>query len=261
MGIFTKATITATKKLGEKIYKMDIYCPEAAKTAVMGQFLNIYPDKGEMILPRPISIQAVNREKGVLSIIYHIAGKGTAYLATVPAGSSLGIAGPLGSGFKYKGCKKLALIGGGIGVPPLYYSAVQILQTYTDIEIRAYIGFRDKDAVILEEEFNSLGIKTIVTTDDGGYGIKGNALNGFKADGFTPESIYTCGPYGMLKAVANHAISEGIHCQVSMEERMACGIGACVGCAIAINTAGGDYTYKKVCKDGPVFLAEEVVWQ
>ena len=257
---YLEAKIVSTKKISDKIYKMDISCPEIAKTSEMGQFLNIYLDKADMILPRPISIQDIDKEQGILSIMYLIAGKGTAYMATLPIGYKLNIAGPLGNGFVYKNYKKLALIGGGIGVPPLYYTAKAILNKHSDIEIRAYLGFRSKEFVNLEEEFKALGVKTTLTTDNGSAGIKGNALEAFKNDSFTPDCIYTCGPYGMLKAIAGHAAASDIACQVSMEERMGCGIGACVGCAVAIKK-GNDFTYKKVCKDGPVFEAKEVLWQ
>jgi len=256
-----QAEIRTVQKLSKSIYKMDIYCPEIADYAALGQFLNIHLDRGDMILPRPISIQNVDKDNGILSVMYHIAGNGTAYLATLPEGYYLNITGPLGNGYVYKNYKKLALIGGGIGVPPLYYGVTQVLKKHSDIEIRAYIGFRDKEFVILEDEFHALGIKTTVTTDNGSYGEKSNALEAFKNDGFIPDCVYACGPYGMLKAVANYAIAQHIPCQVSMEERMGCGIGACIGCAIAINTTGKGYTYKKVCKDGPVFNASEVVWQ
>jgi len=255
-----KAEIKAVQKLSENIYKMDIFCPDIAKAAAMGQFLNLYLDKGEMILPRPISIADIDKDSGLISIIYHIAGKGTAYLATLSAGAFISIAGPLGNGFAYKNYKKLALIGGGIGIPPLYGAAFSILRKNPDVEIRAYLGFRDKDFVILEEEFKALKVKTIVATDNGSYGLEANALEAFESDKLDTDAIFTCGPYGMLKAVANYSLAKSIACQVSMEERMGCGIGACVGCAIATKTGAGDFTYKKVCKDGPVFEAKEVVW-
>lgn len=258
---YIEAKIISTQKISDKIHKMTLSCPEIAGVAVMGQFLNIYLDKGEMILPRPISIQAVDKAAGTISIMYIIVGKGTAYMAELPVGHTLNIAGPLGKGFSYAGENKVALIGGGIGVPPLYYTAVQIIEQNPNAEIKAYIGFRDMDSFILEAEFRALGITTIVTTDDGSYGVPGNALEAFKNDDFKADIIYTCGPQGMLRAIANYAMSENIHCQVSMEERMGCGIGACVVCAIAIKDSEGEgFTYKRVCEDGPVFCAKEVVW-
>ena len=261
MRTYTKSKIISNNKISDKIYKMTLSCPEIAKHAEMGQFLNIYLDKGEMILPRPISIQDVDKEAGALNIMYLIVGQGTAYMAGLPVGYELNITGPLGHGFSYDGCEKLALIGGGIGVPPLYYAARQVLRQNPNAEIRAYIGFRDKDFVILEEELCALGVKVIVTTDDGSYGAKGNALQAFINDGFAADCIFTCGPQGMLRAVAEHSIGANIPCQVSMEERMGCGIGACVVCAIAIkNLKDDDFTYKRVCMDGPVFDAKEVVW-
>jgi len=258
---YTKARVAQTKKISDKIYSMTFSCPEIAKYAKMGQFINIYLDKTEMILPRPISIQNVDKNVGEIEIMYLVVGKGTDYMAGLPVEYELNIAGPLGNGFSYNGEGKLALIGGGIGVPPLYYTARQALEQNPGAEVRAYIGFRDKTAVVLEEELKALGIKVIATTDDGSYGTKGNALEAFRNDNFAADSIFTCGPHGMLRAIAQHAVEANIPCQVSMEERMGCGIGACVVCAIAIkNPNDDDFTYKRVCEDGPVFDAEEVVW-
>jgi len=261
MKTYIKAKITTTKKISDKIFLMTFSCPEIAQHARMGQFINIYLDKGEMILPRPISIQSIDKTAGTISIMYIVVGKGTAYLSELEAGHELNIAGPLGNGFSYNGESKLALLGGGIGVPPIYYTARQVLEVNPSAEIRAYIGFRDKTVTVLENELKALGVAVIVTTDDGSYGAKGNALEAFKSDNFSADCIYTCGPQGMLKAVAQHAIDANIPCQVSMEERMGCGIGACVVCAIAIkNQNDEDFTYKRVCEDGPVFDAKEVVW-
>jgi len=258
---YTKARVTQTKKISDKIFSMTFTCPEIAKHAKMGQFINIYLDRAEMILPRPISIQNVDKTAGTIEIMYLVVGKGTAYMAELPTGYELNIAGPLGKGVSYNGESKLALIGGGIGVPPLYYTARQVLEQNPGAEIRAYIGFRDKAAVVLVEELRALGVKVLVTTDDGSYGAKGNALEVFKSDDFDADCIFTCGPHGMLRAIAQHAVDSNISCQVSMEERMGCGIGACVVCAIAIkNPNDDDFTFKRVCEDGPVFNAKEVVW-
>ena len=259
---YIESEIVFSANVNEHIYKMVFNCPEIAAHAEMGQFINVYLDKGEMILPRPISIQDVDREKGTLSIMYQIAGKGTEYMTGIGAGKKLNIAGPLGKGFSYENNNKLALIGGGIGVPPMYYSAKAIRKKHPDAKIKAFIGFRSKEFVILEDEFRALGVETVVTTDDGSYGCSGNALQAFKESGFPAEAIFACGPSVMLKFVAAFAEEKGIECQVSMEERMGCGIGACVGCAIAIKKdCENGFEYKKVCKDGPVFDAREVLWQ
>ena len=259
---FIEAEVVSSQKVNEHVYKMVFDCPEIAKEAEMGQFINVYLDKGEMILPRPISIQDADKEKGNLSIMYHIAGKGTEYMANIGVGKKLNIAGPLGNGFEFKNYKKLAIIGGGIGVPPMYYTAKIIKEKHPDAEIQAFIGFRSAEYAILEAEFKALGVTVTVATDDGSYDYHGNALNAFKESGFSADAVFACGPAVMLKFVSAYAAEKGIACQVSMEERMACGIGACVGCAIAIkNISEKGYEFKKVCKDGPVFDGAEVHWQ
>ena len=259
---FIESEIIFSEAVNEHIYKIVFSCPEIAKEAEMGQFINVYLDKGEMILPRPISIQDVDKAKGTISIMYQIAGKGTEYMASIKAGKKLNIAGPLGNGFAYNNYKKLALIGGGIGVPPMYYSAKAIKEKYPDVEIKAFIGFRSAEFTILEAEFKAIGVEVVVATDDGSYGYHGNALAAFKESGFAAEAVFACGPSVMLKFVAAYAAEKGIASQVSMEERMACGIGACVGCAIAIkNNSEKGFEFKKVCKDGPVFDGAEVHWQ
>jgi len=259
---YVESEIIFSEKINEHIYKMTFNCLEIAADAEIGQFINVYLDKGEMILPRPISIQDIDKEKGTLSIMYQIAGKGTEYMSGIKAGKKLNIAGPLGNGFVYKNYKKLALIGGGIGVPPMYYSAKAIKEKYPDAEIKVFSGFRNKEYAILEDEFKTLGVEVVTATDDGSYGYSGNALQAFKESGFEADAIFSCGPSVMLKFVASYAKEMGIPCQVSMEERMGCGIGACVGCAIAIkNDSAKGFEYKKVCKDGPVFDGSEVLWQ
>ena len=259
---YIESEILFCEKVNEHIYKMVFNCPEIAREAQMGQFINVYLDKGEMILPRPISIQDVDKQKDALSIMYQVVGKGTEYMASVEAGKKLNIAGPLGNGFAYKNYKKLALIGGGIGVPPMYYSAKAIKEKHPDAEIKAFIGFRSAAYAVLEAEFKSIGVDVTVATDDGSNGFQGNALGVFKESDFSAEAIFACGPSAMLKFVAAYAEEKNIECQVSMEERMACGIGACVGCAVAIKKdCEKGFEYKKVCKDGPVFDAREVLWQ
>ena len=165
--------------------------------------------------------------------------------------------GPLGNGsFDIGDYKKVAIIGGGIGTYPLHELAKE-LNEKSDVTV--YMGFRNKDLVTLEDEFAKVSNRLVITTDDGSYKEKGFAINFLKEDckAENPDMIYACGPLPMLKAVREFAIEENIPCQVSLEERMGCGIGACLGCAIKI-ISGEEPRYGHVCKDGPVFNASDV---
>lgn len=241
--------------IGFNAYKMTISIPKISNEAKSGQFVNVYTGLGENILPRPISINEIDSEKGVLSIIYQIVGKGSEYFAQCSVGTQLKVIGPLGNGFMIDNSKKKNIIvGGGIGLPPL----VELIK-HLEGENTVFIGSRTKP--ILVERLKELGAKVYIATDDGSEGFKGNVvelLNEIKPEG---EMIYSCGPKVMLKYLAKWAAENNIPCQVSMEERMACGIGACVGCAIKIRKKGeSDWQHLKVCKDGPVFFGDEVVW-
>lgn len=237
------------------ICQMILLAPEIAKEAKAGQFVNLYTGKGEMILPRPISICEIKKEEGVLRLLYQVVGKGTALFSEKLPGEKIKIMGPLGNGFEIKAKDSGAhvVIGGGIGAPPLLELVKRLKGKVT-----VFLGARSHP--ILAEEFEAFGAEVHVATDDGSSGFHGNVLE--LIDKIKPQAdeIYACGPKIMLKAVADWASQKGIAAQVSMEERMACGIGACVGCAIKIRKEPENWENLKVCKDGPVFLSNEVVW-
>lgn len=221
-----------------------------------GQFLEIrVTDEIEPLLRRPISIY--NIDKDVIEFIFQVKGKGTEILASRKEGEKIDIIGPLGQGiFKFEGKKNIAIIGGGIGIFPLYELAKKAKQT---ANINMYIGFRNKDFVILEQEYKEVSNKFILTTDDGSYGEKGFAIDFLKKDieKGNIDGIYACGPLPMLKAVQTLAEETGVACQISLEERMGCGIGVCLGCAVKVN-AGEKTLYTHVCKAGPVFESNVV---
>ncbi len=246
--------ILHNKELVQGIYEMIILAPEIAKEACPGQFINLYTGKGEMILPRPISICEIDKADGTLRLLYQAVGKGTSYFSTLQSGETIKILGPLGNGFTMNQCQNSVVIGGGIGVPPLLELVKQLKGS-----VQVFIGA--KTTPILEKEFQELGAEVFVATEDGGYGLHGNVMDYIRKVAPNPDAIFACGPKGLLRAISDWAEEKGIDAQVSMEERMACGIGACVGCTVKIRKKNAvDWENLKVCKDGPVFLSSEVIW-
>lgn len=261
MKIYTRSKLLSNNKVAEDIFDMVLSCKEIAENSVPGQFINMHVPKGELLLPRPISICEADKEKGTIRVLYKIMGKGTFEFSKLTAGEELYITGPLGNGFTIDDSKNIAVIGGGIGIPPLYELCREIRRVNPQANIKAFLGTRDDKSVILEEDFKGADAETFYATDDGSYGYAGNALNCFIENGFKADIIYACGPKIMLKFIGEHANKNNIKSQLSHEERMACGIGSCVCCVIKIkNNSAQGFEYKKVCKDGPVFNGEEVLW-
>ena len=235
------------------IYKMTIKAPEVAETARAGQFVNLYPASKSTILPRPISISEIG--ENTITLVYGVVGEGTKEFSELQVGDTVRVSTPLGNGYTIqKEAQVSVLVGGGIGVPPLVELAKQIPG-----EKIAVLGFRDEPFLV--ETLEELGAKVYVATDSGRYGFKGNVIELIKAEGIEGDYFYSCGPKVMLRALATYCESVNVPVQVSLEERMGCGYGACVGCVCktkADNEKG--YEQKKVCKDGPVFLGSEVKW-
>ena len=239
------------KKLTATIYDLRLQNAALAEQTRPGQFVQILvPGK---TLRRPISVCDV--EGDTIRVVFEIRGEGTEILSQTREGDSINIIAPLGRGFELDPGKKTIFIGGGIGVPPMLYSAKQCGSNATVIN-----GFRSKTAVILSEDFEKYCGKLIITTDDGSYGIHGFVTQPLEEEIGSAEMICACGPAPMLKSIARIAREHNVPCQVSLEQRMACGVGACLGCAVAVNRPDGTVFYKHVCKDGPVFNAEEVAW-
>ena len=256
MSVVEQVKIVTKEQLKNDIFKFVIASEKMASIALPGQFLEIrVNDDIEPFLRRPISIYKIDKAKNQLEFIFQVKGKGTEILSGKQVGDKISIMGPLGKGtFAFQNCKKISIIGGGIGVFHLYELARQASQ---NAEVTTYLGFRNKDFVVLEEEFSKVSNKLVITTDDGTYGENGFAMNYLKADceNEKPDCIFACGPLPMLKAIRDFAIQNNIPAQVSLEERMGCGIGICLGCAVKDKKAEG---YKHVCKDGPVFNVNDV---
>ena len=247
-----KAAVYSQVQLAEGIFSMWLGAGEMAKAAVPGQFIAVYPNDSARLLPRPISICETDPEKELLRIVYRVAGEGTKELSSCRAGDTLSIMGPLGNGFPLKD-KKALLIGGGIGIPPMLELAKAL-----SCEKTAVLGYRDSQTFLAEEIGKYAGLA--VATEDGSVGTKGTVLDAIKAQGLKADIIYACGPTPMLRALKEYAAKEGIECWISLEERMACGVGACLGCVCHSKDVDehSNVRNKGVCKDGPVFLADEV---
>ena len=263
-----KAKILSRKEVTSKIYLMSVKAPEIAQEALPGQFIHIkcsidnYP-----LLRRPLSIHRIDKEKGEIYILFQVVGEGTKLLAQRKVGDNLDILGPLGNGFNiYPESKKIMIIGGGIGVAPLLALCEESIRKGK--EVRVLIGALKKELVIGEENFRKLGAKVDVATNDGSYKYKGlvtDLLERIIKEGWLADQIFACGPKLKLKKVVEVSLEAHIDCQVSLEERMACGIGACLGCVCKIKTRDKKegkikYEFKRVCVDGPVFRGSEVVW-
>lgn len=240
-----KAQLTPT------IYDFRLKNKELADITKAGQFAQVAVTG--KTLRRPISICDVY--DGIIRLVFEVRGEGTEILSQAKVGDKINIIAPLGNGFKINPDQKTVFVGGGIGVPPMLYSAKQCGRNASVI-----IGFRNKDAVILEDDFKSIGCDVSVTTDDGSYGINGFVTQPLAEIIKDADLVCACGPTPMLKNIAKLAKENGVECQVSLEQRMACGVGACLGCAVAVKRGDGTQEYKHVCKDGPVFNAEEVAW-
>lgn len=249
-----RVKILENKKIAPEIYEMVLSSKEIAVAAKAGQFLNIYCNVPGRILPRPISISQIHREDGTLTIVYGVVGKGTKALSQMVAGGEIEVMGPLGNGFMIQEESAYPIIiGGGIGTPPLLELAKQLQGN-----VEVYLGFRTN--AILVDAFEKVGAKVYVATEDGTVGVKGNVMDILRERNPKVDMIYSCGPKPMLRAIAQWAEEKGVKAQVSMEERMACGIGACVGCTCKTSTDKKEVMNKRVCKDGPVFWSNEVIW-
>jgi dihydroorotate dehydrogenase electron transfer subunit len=254
-----KEKIRALEKLAPDIFKMTLESEYVARNAEPGQFINVKCSEGlNALLRRPISICHIDREHGLLDIVFQIKGIGTEYLSQKQVGSEVDIIAPLGKGFQVsKENKRVAVVGGGIGIFPLLY----LLNKYGDADKTAYLGFRSKDYIVLKNEFTSAVNKLEISTDDGTEGYKGLVTDLLERD--LKESkldiIFACGPTPMIKKVVELAHKYEVKCQVSLEQRMGCGIGACLVCACKTRL-GNEWEYSHVCKDGPVFWSDEVIF-
>lgn len=251
------ARILSNTCIAKDIYTMVLLSPGIVEAIEKpGQFINLYPKEKHTLLPRPISISQFDREKQTLTVIYAVVGDGTQQFSHLLEGDSLQISGPMGNGFTLpEKAGDYVIVGGGIGVPPLLGLAQKLKGNLTVI-----LGFRHEP--ILVKEFETLGATVYVATEDGNVGHKGNVIDILKDKKITGQMVFSCGPKPMLKALNTWCQEKDIPVQVSLEERMACGIGVCVGCVCKQQdpTEADGWAYKKTCSDGPVFMGSEVIW-
>lgn len=252
-----KEEIIKNEKAAPSIFKMTIYSPYIADNAQPGQFINIKCSEGlTALLRRPISICRVDRARKEVEFLYQIKGTGTEYLSRKKPGDLVDVMGPLGKGFWKGESERIAVVGGGIGIFPLLF----LLEEKQSVDKYTFLGFRSIEFEVLKKEFKTASSEVMVSTDDGSLGYKGlvTDLLEEKLKEIRFDIIYTCGPTPMIKKVIDTANRHDIPCQVSMEQRMGCGIGACLVCACKTK-AGSGWEYSHVCKDGPVFWSNEVI--
>ena len=241
-GIFT---VTENIALTKTVYRMVLEGDTSAITH-SGQFVNLLLDG--LYLRRPISV--CDREEGLLTLVYKAVGKGTEKMSRMPVGERLDILTGLGNGYDLSPAgERPLLLGGGVGVPPLYLLAKELIREGKQVSV--ILGFNTRDEVFYEDEFRALGADVRVATADGSYGVKGFVTDAMRDIDYT--YFYTCGPEPMLKAVWKASQTSG---QMSFEERMGCGFGACMGCSCKTLTGN-----KRICKEGPVMRKEEILWQ
>lgn len=268
--------VLGNEEIAAGVYRMTIESVDGAPLAKSGQFVNLYTKNPALLLPRPISV--CFSDGAELTLVYGVVGQGTAEFASYEKGETIRHSMPLGNGYDLevltKG-QKAMLLGGGIGVPPLLSLCCDL--TAKGVAVTVVVGFREEPFLV--KPLLKAGADLYVATDSGAVGFRGTVLDVVRNEGLTADAYFACGPKVMLKAVTEHVLAEGKDIQVSMEERMGCGYGACVGCVCNIREKSTDtgmesgcsaagrtaeegerIASKKVCKDGPVFWGSEVVW-
>ena len=281
------AVVVDQNALGSGIYDLTLKTTNIAKAAKAGQFVSVYSNDRSKLLPRPISLCGIDRDEDTIRLVYRVTGEntGTEEFSKLVMGDKIRILGPLGNGFTVEPGKKAFLIGGGIGVPPMLQLAKDInsgvVQTTGAVDtntqekgqteekqinghgkkicdMNIIMGYRDENTFLLDEFKEQAD--SFVATEDGSVGTKGNVIDAIKENGLEADVIYACGPMPMLRALKAYAMEHDMECYVSMEERMACGIGACLACVCKTKDkdAHSNVNNKRICKEGPVFNAKEV---
>ena len=281
------AVVVDQNALGSGIYDLTLKTKNIAKAAKAGQFVSVYSNDKSKLLPRPISLCGIDRDEDTIRLVYRVTGEntGTEEFSKLVMGDRIRILGPLGNGFTVEPGKKAFLIGGGIGVPPMLQLAKDInsgvVQTTGAVDtntqekgqteekqinghgkkicdMNIIMGYRDENTFLLDEFKEQAD--SFVATEDGSVGTKGNVIDAINENGLEADVIYACGPMPMLRALKAYAMEHDMECYVSMEERMACGIGVCLACVCKTKDkdAHSNVNNKRICKEGPVFNAKEV---
>lgn len=257
MKIKEVCTVVSQEQIAKDIYSLWLQTDKIAGEARPGQFVSLYCADGAKLLPRPISLCEIDAEAGRLRLVYRVAGKGTEEFSKLQAGDTISVLGPLGNGFPLEEAegKRVFLMGGGIGIPPMLETAKQV-----NAEKIIIPGYRDE--LFLMDELQNAGMvyPAVEHPAEGVDCTVGNVLNAVQEKGLEADVIFACGPAPMLRAIKAYAMERQIPCWISMEERMACGVGACLACVCQSKEVDGHSKVhnKRVCKDGPVFLSTEV---
>ena len=252
-----RASVLSIEEIGKDIFSLLLQTRQIAKEASPGQFVSVYANDSSRLLPRPISVCEADKERGRLRLVFRIAGAGTGEFSRLHAGDEVDIVGPLGNGFpvgRAEG-KSVFLIGGGIGIPPMIQLDHELGKTGMTAKTTAVLGYRDE--VFLTGDFLS---ETVIATEDGSAGTRGNILDAIRENDLHADVIFACGPTPMLRALKAYAQQEDVECWLSLEEKMACGIGACLSCvcrSVEIDEHSQVHN-KRVCTEGPVFLSTEI---
>ncbi len=254
-----QAEILRKEQLAHDLFRLTVQAPDIAGAAQAGQFVMIRAGQGyDPLLRRPFSISQITAD-GRLQVLIKVIGKGTKLLTDMEIGQSLDLVGPLGQGFTLLPRQPACLVGGGVGIAPLLFWAKELLKYMAPPEIAVLLGGRTReDLEAVAEDFTDMGLTVRIATDDGSWGYHGlvtDLMGELAAE--KSLAVYTCGPYPMMRTAVKQCTVHGWDCQVSLETMMACGVAACLGCAIP-KAAGSGYLH--VCKEGPVFAADEVSW-
>jgi len=254
------ATVTEHREVAPQHFKLRLAIGELAGTIHAGQFVHVLSRSATVsdpLLRRAFSIMSVGADS--IEVLFRIVGQGTAWLSQLTVGAQVDLLLPLGKPFAPLAADSI-LVGGGVGVPPL----VMLASTRNEEQVRAIVGARTANDLIGLPEFETFGVSVEVSTDDGSAGHHGRVtdlLEPHLQTAGTKPTVYTCGPFAMLKAVATMCQKYEARCQVSLEENMPCGVGICNGCVVPVNGAGDDYgRYRRICVDGPVVWADEIDW-
>ena len=250
--------IVQQRQLAPRIYEMTLTGELVKEMKHPGQFIHIRVPRADLLLRRPISLNYIDQDEKTCRIIYRVEGDGTKYFSELTTGDTLDVLGPLGNGFDLSGLSigdEVFIIGGGIGVPPLYELSKQLNER--GVKTSHFLGFASKEVIYYENEFQQLG-DTRIATDDGTYGIHGNVGNLLMTTNKIPDAVFACGSNGLLKTV-EQLFRQHSNVQLSLESRMACGIGACYACVCHVPNDETGTKSLKVCDEGPIFQAGEVV--
>ena len=252
-----QAAVLNIEEIGKDIFSLVLQTRQIAQEAVPGQFVSVYSNDRSRLLPRPISICEADGENGCLRLVFRIAGEGTREFSRLEPGDRVDLVGPLGNGFPAERAegKRVWLVGGGIGIPPMIQLDHVLEEMGAAASVTAVLGYRDEQFLL--DDFTS---ECVIATEDGSAGTKGNVLDAVRERSLKADVIYACGPTPMLRALKAYALQEGIECWLSLEEKMACGIGACLSC-VCRSTEKDEHSQvnnKRICTEGPVFLSTDI---